>query len=508
MITIELNDVEVEIEKGSTLADILKKTQTSYTKDAIIGIVKGGEEIKTLTTEYSLFTNKGEFKIEVDSEKSELINIWLTHFTDSNLQAHWATPDVTAFGPISTDIKTDRDTYEYQRYDVIFGAGGYDAKNTYLLFAKDRHNASYGGYNGGIFGRVISGKNNIAKLDQGDSIDRIESVIKWETLTDKVITTDLNLLLEDGMKIFSYISVELREDSPQGAEHFLGAVRKGLFNASDSSSSYIVDDVLKGEICPFESLDSRSEGTVAIRTKGIGMGRAFISKEDRTSSAVHSIIGTVTKGLELVKLAENTHKLEIRVNPQQVMFLGLNIDEAKAKAQERGLAIEIDGDSSDQAMIVEQDPKTTMEIIKNKKVTVLGIPPDLLLHIKFYYDKAPITIEYLRHALKLKERPVGPLSVFFTYENTILFKTIKRAEGYKELMPENTPSDKVIAGEMGVTNQASRQYGIIGIKNEDDERYGPTGEKFHSTNIIGRVIDAEKLKSVSQGDIIYIMEVD
>ncbi len=75
-------------------------------------------------------------------------------------------------------------------------------------------------------------------------------------------------------------------------------------------------------------------------------------------------------------------------------------------------------------------------------------------------------------------------------------------------MPENTPSDKVIAGEMGVTNQASRQYGIIGIKNEDDERYGPTGEKFHSTNIIGRVIDAEKLKSVSQGDIIYITEVD
>ncbi len=190
------------------------------------------------------------------------------------------------------------------------------------------------------------------------------------------------------------------------------------------------------------------------------------------------------------------------------MFLGLNIDEAKAKAQERGLAIEIDGDSSDQAMIVEQDPKTTMEILKNKKVSVLGIPPDLLLHIKFYYDKAPITIEYLRHALKLKERPVGPLSVFFTYENTILFKTIKRAEGYKELMPENTPSDKVIAGEMGVTNQASRQYGIIGIKNEDDERYGPTGEKFHSTNIIGRVIDAEKLKSVSQGDIIYITEVD
>ncbi|KAF5421912.1 MAG: putative protein, methanogenesis marker protein 3, UPF0288 family [Candidatus Methanomarinus sp.] len=136
MITIELNDVEVEIEKGSTLADILKKTQTSYTKDAIIGIVKGGEEIKTLTTEYSLFTNKGEFKIEVDSEKSELINIWLTHFTDSNLQAHWATPDVTAFGPISTDIKTDRDTYEYQRYDVIFGAGGYDAKKYLFIICK------------------------------------------------------------------------------------------------------------------------------------------------------------------------------------------------------------------------------------------------------------------------------------------------------------------------------------------------------------------------------------
>jgi putative methanogenesis marker protein 3 len=508
-ITIEYNDEAIEIEEGATLGEVFKKTSTSYIDGAIIGIVRGGKEIKERTAEYSVHTNKGEFKIEVDPEKPDLVNIWLANFVGPHLNAHWATPDVVAFGPIATDIKPDRDTYEYQRFDVIFGAGGYDAKKTYVLLAKDKHSTSYGGAaGGGVFARVISGKNIIAKLDQGDSISRIEPVIRWETLVDKVITTDLDMILEDGMKIFTYFSVDLKKESPFGSEHFLGGARKGLFEVSDSSSSYIVYDVLKGETCPFEVLDSRSEGSVAIRTKGLGMGRIFISKEDRTSSTSHSIVGTVTKGLELVKLAQNGNKLEVRVNPQQVMFLGLGIEDAMKKAQEQNLSIEVDGYTGKGAIVVEQQPETTMEILESKKVSILGIPPGLLLHIKFYYDKAPKTIEYLRHTLKLKERPVGPLPVFLTYENTTLFKTIKRTEGYKEIMPENTPSGKVLSGEVGVTNQASKQYGIIGVKNEDDERYGPTGEKFHCTNIIGKVLDAEKLRSVNQGDIIYIIEVE
>ena len=49
--------------------------------------------------------------------------------------------------------------------------------------------------------------------------------------------------------------------------------------------------------------------------------------------------------------------------------------------------------------------------------------------------------------------------------------------------------------------------GIIGVKLEDDDLFGPTGEKFSSTNIIGRIIEPAKLSGVNEGDAIYVSEV-
>ncbi|MDF1557000.1 MAG: methanogenesis marker 3 protein [ANME-2 cluster archaeon] len=507
-ITVELNERSFQMDVGGTLGELLTKTQTPYHKGTTIGIVKGGEEKEEHTTEYSLKTNKGEFKIEVDSKKTDFLNTWAATFIGKELRAHWDTPDAIAFGPVETGIKPDKGTYAYKRYDIIFGAGGYDAKNTYVIIAKGNHTASHGSpMDGGVFARVISSKNIIAKLEQGDIITNIEPVIKWETLTDKITTTDLGTVLEDGMTIFTYFAVELKKESPQGAEHFLGLVRHGFFRVNDISSSYVVDDVLIGEDCPFELLDSRSEGSVAVRTQGDGLGRVFISKEDRTSSVAHSIVGSITRGIELVKLAEKGNKLAVTATPERVMFLGLNINDAAELANGRGLTLEIGGYEGEDAIIVEQRPETTMEILEGGNISAFCIPPDQLIHIEFYYDKAPTTVEYFKHALKLKERPLGPLPVDLTYENTTLLKTIKRVEQYKEIMPENTPKDLVLAGEVGVTNQASKMYGIIGVKTIDDQRYGPTGEKFHCTNIIGKVIDVEKLLAFNQGDIVYVKEV-
>ncbi|MCZ7403518.1 MAG: hypothetical protein O8C67_01120 [Candidatus Methanoperedens sp.] len=95
----------------------------------------------------------------------------------------------------------------------------------------------------------------------------------------------------------------------------------------------------------------------------------------------------------------------------------------------------------------------------------------------------------------------------YTYENTYLFKSEKEAEAYKEINPENVPKTRVAAGEIGVTNQAAKRYGMVGVRLTDDEKYGPTGEKFECTNIIGKVIEPERLKGLKAGDIIYIREV-
>ncbi|MDP2845213.1 MAG: methanogenesis marker 3 protein, partial [Candidatus Methanoperedens sp.] len=155
----------------------------------------------------------------------------------------------------------------------------------------------------------------------------------------------------------------------------------------------------------------------------------------------------------------------------------------------------------------EQDPDTTIEIISAGVVTGLGVSSDKIINVSFYDDLAPITLDFFRHSLRLKDRPLGPLPVVYTYENTYLFRSEKEAEAYKEINPENVPETKVKAGEIGVTNQASKRYGMVGVRLTDDEKYGPTGEKFECTNIIGKVIEPERLKGMKVGDIIYIREV-
>jgi UPF0288 family protein (methanogenesis marker protein 3) len=81
------------------------------------------------------------------------------------------------------------------------------------------------------------------------------------------------------------------------------------------------------------------------------------------------------------------------------------------------------------------------------------------------------------------------------------------ATSYKELLPENKPTGPVPAGSLGVSNSVARKIGLVGCKLVEDKRYGPSGEKFEATNIIGRVLEPDKLKDVEEGETIYVLEV-
>ncbi len=165
------------------------------------------------------------------------------------------------------------------------------------------------------------------------------------------------------------------------------------------------------------------------------------------------------------------------------------------------------GYTGDDAVVVEQSPVTTMQILKEGRVSVTSIPADRMVSIELYDDLAPKTLDYFRHVVGLKEKPVGPLPVYFVYENTVLFKPVISATSYKEILPENTPVDVVRAGQIGVTNQAAKNAGLVGVKLEDDPRYGPSGEKFLATNIVGRILDLEKLRDVKEEETVYVLEV-
>ncbi|MCZ7356602.1 MAG: methanogenesis marker 3 protein [Candidatus Methanoperedens sp.] len=504
MISIEVNGEKFEAKEGSKLKDVLDLTKSFHIPGTTIGILKVGEKKEEATSEYKIFTSKGELRIELVGDQA----LWnkFSHLL-VDMKAHWETHNSIAFGPVETDILIERVEKKFNRYDVFCGTGGYDARNSYLMFAKDKHISDYGSPRDAVMGKVISGKNVLAQLKQGDILSRIEPVIKWETLLNKISTSDLDTGVEDGMKIFTYFKVDLINESPEGAEHFLALIRKKIFRVDTFSNSFISDNMLKGEGCPYEHWDARSEGAVVVRTDGLGNGRVYIYKEDRTSSAVHSVVGHVSHGIELLKIAPEGSKLAVVSNPDRVMVQGMSFDVAEKLLNARGLKLEKRGYMGEDAIIVEQDPDTTIEIMKEGMVTCLGVKSDKIIDVKLYDDLAPITLDFFRHSLRLKDRPLGPLPVFYTYENTYLFRAEKEAEAYKEINPENTPKSKVAAGEIAVTNQAAKRYGMIGVKLTDDERYGPTGEKFESTNIIGKVTDPNRLKEIKVGDVVYIREV-
>ena len=504
MISIEINGQKLELKDDARLKDAILLSKALYIPGTTVGIFKTGAIKEEVTSEYKITSTKGEIKIELSGEPV----LWnkFSHLF-SGKTAHWETRDIIAFGPVETDVAPQRIEQKYNRYDVFLGTGGYEAKNSYLMFSKNKHVSDYGSPKDAFIGKVISGKNILVNMKQGDALLKTEPVIKWETLLDKISTSDLDVKLDDGMKIFTYFKVDLLTESPEGAEHFLALIRKKVFNVGTFSNSFISDDDLKGEGCAYEHWDARSEGAVVTRTDGQGNGRVYIYKEDRTSSAVHSVVGHVTQGIELIKIAQPGNKIAVIANPERVMILGMSFQEAEKTLSARGLRLEKSGYMGDDAVIVEQYPDTTIGVIAAGSVTGLGVKSDKIINVRFYDDLAPITLDFFRHSLRLKDLPLGPLPVVYTYENTYLFKAEKEAEAYKEINPENVPKTKVEAGEIGVTNQAAKRYGMIGVRLVEDKKYGPTGEKFECTNIIGKVIEPERLKGMKVGDIIYIKEV-
>ena len=178
---------------------------------------------------------------------------------------------------------------------------------------------------------------------------------------------------------------------------------------------------------------------MTVRTGGRGLGRLFVYKHDRTSNPSHSVVARVTLGMDMVKLAGPGQLITVQVKPERIMLMGTSLKEAMQQMKERGIEAQVEGYAGEDAVVVRQEPGATMEILKENEVTLSTIPASRLVAIQLYDDQAPKTLDYFRHVTGLKERPVGPLPVYFVYENTLLFKPEIEAVSYKDLLPRISP---------------------------------------------------------------------
>jgi putative methanogenesis marker protein 3 len=248
---------------------------------------------------------------------------------------------------------------------------------------------------------------------------------------------------------------------------------------------------------------------VTVRHAGLGMGRIYFYKTRRQISPSHTRIGTVSKGLELLRAAPQGSKLTLITEPRRIMTIGMTQSEGQSFLDGFGLTQKRNGDSADDAIIVEQEPELTMEALHESVIETLGIRPEKINDIIIETEKAPQTARYVRKMIGLSHKPIGTMKVHFTFPDMPLITFDGNFGEAGSLVPENEFKEMSLRGEMAVTNMSRPNRGLIGIRLEGSDEFGPTGEERYGSNLFGKVASdlGRLIEGLHDGDIIYVREV-
>lgn len=505
MPTIRLDGHTLKIEDGKHLSEIVPDKDPR----CCVAVIRPASRESARTSSFRVLTTQGDLTIEPLGEGPGILT---TLSSGDPLTIHWHDRYSAAFGPFASRISPARIPHLYERGEVILGCGGYDPKHSYLVFSKMRHSADFGAdAAGGIIGRVVSGMAVLDRWKTGDSITGIEQVISWADTSRSFTTPHDDLVLEDGMDIITQVVVQAagydksRIDTTiaGSVEHLLLTYEEGLFQVGRSGSTHIVDIRRSGTDVPEENRLPRREGLVTVRTKGRGRGSIYIYTTDIPASNAHSVVGQVTRGIELVRLAHEGDTFCLKIDPPRFDLVGLILPSAEQVALAKGIRLVIDSREGER-VVVSQTPETTLECLAAGEVQISTVPLSEVVDISLDDLHAPDSCDIFRRLTGLHLHHVGMLPLFFHFEDVYLFKPSVPKE--VSIVPENVPSDTVPAGTLAITNDSRRGAGLVGVRTTDNSEFGPTSEPFEGTNLIGKVLDLPKLRDYKEADIVFIRE--
>ncbi|MBM4241377.1 MAG: methanogenesis marker 3 protein [Euryarchaeota archaeon] len=505
---LRVNEKEIDIPEGSNIRNAINISKAPYLEGCVLGVVKGKEEVERHVNKFSIKTTKGSIIIELIPESSpNLVKTWKDRYKEfENLRVRWTSSNEVSIGPIKTELEPTRDVYPYERWDVIMSLSGFTADATHVILSKTKHEAIYGAPedNKGVFAKVIGGKKTIIELTDRDFIEKVEPVLERRSIIKSAAITDPDTKIMEGNEIFTYILVKPTFKSPRAAEHFFALSEEQKLKIDYESNSFLGFYNLQGLEIEQEYVDQRRRGTVTLRNTGKGIGRVYIYREDRVSTPSHSIIGYVDRGMQLLDIARYGDYVTFKTDPDRIITLSMTQKEADDYLTEKGIKQIREGLDDDKAVIVKQEPRYTMDIINKKQAKTYGIREDEIIYVDIN-DVAPRSSWYFKKITGLLDSPVGSLKVHFAFPGmkVMMFKGSQKDS--KLLIPENTPKKCVKAGEIGVTNISRKYLGMIGVRFENNDEFGPTGEPFDGTNIIGKIVKGlENLEKFKEGDIVYV----
>ena len=508
---IKINGEEIDVAEGSSIQDVIDKTNAPYTPGSIVCLIKGKKELEKNINKYKIKTNQGSIIIQLEESEDAkpLVDVWKSQYEEFvDLDIRWSTPHEVAIGPIVTDLEPTSDEFKYYEGDVVLSLSSFSNESTHLIMLKENTANVYSvpPFNKGIFAHIIGGKKTLNNLTDDDKVTGIEPIIERSTTTDSYSVSDLSTVLEEGNELITYISFNIDEDSPVCVEHLFSIIKDGRIKVSYDSESFIGFYELEGLNKPKEHTTQRTRGTITIRNAGKGVGKLFIYRENRVLTPNHTTVGEIVNGMEIIDIAQENDFITVKSEQNRLMLLNKTQKEATEMLSAAGVEHMIDGLIDDDAIIVEQIPKHTIDILKEGRVVTKAVNKEDLCMIKFV-DNAPRSVRYFKLLSGLLENPVGQIKVHFAVPgmHIVIFEGDKKTA--KGLVPENNPVDKVIRGQVGITNMASKSAGLIGIRFEDNIEFGPTAETFGATNIIGDIVsDYDSLEKLKEGVVVYVTE--
>jgi putative methanogenesis marker protein 3 len=505
-VEILLDGRRLEVREGATLGTILG----AWDSRLAVAVIRPGTAEAAETKTVQLTTSKGEVVVELLRPEPVLLS---APGGEKALNLHWGDRYAAAFGPFQADLTPARAPHQYDRGDVLVGCGGYDPNRSYLVFSRMNHLADHGASaDGGVIGRVVSGKGVIDRWTEGDRIEKVERVIAWADRSTSFTTTDPGLPLEDGMQVVTHISALSQGYNPESIditsadllEHLHLALAKGYFRVDRASSTHIRDESMPEPHIQQGEKGFRGEGTITLRIRGPAAGAAYIYRSDVAANPVHAVIGHVVHGIELVRVAGQGDHLAFEITPARIDFIGLQAPDAIQLALTKDLSASIDNAGAGM-VVVDQEPGTTLEMLAAKKVKLTTAPEEKVLAIRLSCREAPQTCHIFREITGLSRHPLGRMRLFFRFEDVALFKAQLR-EGMK-ILPEHTPQEEAPAYTLGMTNDSRRGAGTIGVRAAPHGEFGPTSEPFEGTNLFGTLVDTGKLAGLREKDMVYVKEV-
>lgn len=502
---VKVNGEPLEAKEGSSLGDVLKGRP--YQKGCFVAVIRSADLVKKETSEFEISTPKGRMILHLnDTAFASVFRRALDQISGKSVR--WRTSKVLAVGAFPTDVKVSRGKHHYSRYDCFFTLGGFDNRTTYIMISRLDHDGEYG-VEGGVFGRITIGRHVLQILDEGDRILEIKPVVLEMSAKDAFITNDMRMKVTDGMSIESYVGVKLNKNSPVNCEHFLVVTEKGTLPVTDRTETYVAcSSNMDVSLVP-EVISVRDEDSVTVRHEGAGMGRIYLYKVRRQLAPTHSNIGTVTKGKELLRLIPESKDLTIIPEPTRIMSIGMTQSDGQRFLEAAGLVQARKGEVGDDAMVVEQEPELTVEALAMKEVETLGVSAERINDLTFDDEKAPKTAHYIRKMTGLDHKPIGTMKVHFTYPDMPLVTFEGNAKEALDLVPEGTFGKESGKGEVAVTNMSRPNRGLIGLRLQASNEFGPTGEERYGTNVVGQIVsDVDQLmKDLKDGDVVYVREV-